>query len=144
DDFKASSRLTLNIGLRYEYEAPVTERFNRSVAHFAFDQPSPVEAQARANYAASPIPEIAPGDFKVRGGLTYVNVNGNPRTYWNPDKLDFLPRFGFAYQLTPRTTLRGGYGIFFDTVGVGKTASIQTGFSQSTPIQASLDGGLTY
>src|SRR2546426_969870 len=36
------------------------------------------------------------------------------------------------------------YGIFFDTVGVGKTSSIQTGFSQSTPIQASLDGGLTY
>ena len=40
--------------------------------------------------------------------------------------------------------LRVGYGIFFDTIGVNKTDSIQTGFSQSTPIQASLDSGLTY
>jgi len=74
DDFKLTSRLTLNIGLRYEYEAPVTERFDRSVAHFAFDQSSPIEAKARANYAASPIPEIAPADFKVPGRLTYVNA----------------------------------------------------------------------
>src|SRR5262249_18326101 len=44
----------------------------------------------------------------------------------------------------PRTTLRGGYGVFFDTVGVNKTAGLQTGFSQVTPIQASLNNGLNY
>ena len=38
-----------------------------------------------------------------------------------------------------RTTLRGGYGIFFDTVGVNKTSGLQAGFSQATPIQASLE-----
>ncbi|MBI4902406.1 MAG: TonB-dependent receptor [Acidobacteria bacterium] len=144
DDWKISRRLTLNLGLRYEYETPVTERFNRSVAHFAFDQASPVAAQAIANYARSPIAELPASQFRVPGGLTYVGVNGNPRTYWTPDKRAFMPRFGFAYLLRQRTTVRGGYGIFYDTVGVNKTSGLQTGFSQSTPIQASLNNGLTY
>jgi len=55
-----------------------------------------------------------------------------------------MPRVGLAYQLTPKTTLRAGAGLFYDTIGVNKTAAIQTGFSQATPIQASLDSGLTY
>jgi hypothetical protein len=144
DDFKVSPKLTLNIGLRYEYETPVTERYNRSVAHFAFDLPSPIASQAQANYALNPIPELPPSQFKVLGGLTYDGVNGNSRPYWESDKRDFMPRFGLAYQVFPKTTLRGGYGVFFDTVGVNKTAGLQTGFSQSTPIQASLNGGLTF
>ena len=144
DDWKVGAKLTLNLGLRYEYEWPVTERFNRSVAHFAFDQPSPIAAQAQANYARSPIPELPPSQFKVNGGLTFAGVGGNPRTYWEADRRDFMPRLGFAYQLAPRTTLRGGYGIFFDTAGVNKTAGQQAGFSQATPIQASINSGLTY
>src|SRR3546814_9734229 len=50
-------RSTLNLGLRYELERPVTERFDRLVAGFAFDASNPIEAQARANYARNPIPE---------------------------------------------------------------------------------------
>src|SRR4051794_21383952 len=144
DDWKVNAKLTLNLGLRYEYEAPVTERFDRSVAHFAFGQTSPIAAQAQANYAKNPLPELPPSQFKVMGGLTFAGAGGNPRTYWEADKADFMPRFGFAYQLAPRTTLRGGYGIFFDTVGVNKTSGQQAGFSQATPIQASLNSGLTF
>jgi hypothetical protein len=144
DDWKITPRLTLNLGLRYEYEAPVTERYDRSVAHFAFDQASPIEAQVRVKYAANPLPELPADQFRVMGGLTFVGVNGNPRTYWEADKADFMPRFGLAYQLFKKTTLRGGYGIFFDTVGVNKTAGLQSGFSQGTPIQASLDSGLSF
>jgi hypothetical protein len=144
DDFKVSKRLTLNVGLRYEYEWPVTERFNRSVAHFAFGQTSPIAAQALANYARSPIPELPVSQFQVTGGLTFAGVGGNPRALWAQDKRDFMPRIGFAYQLSAKTTLRGGYGIFYDTVGVNKTNGIQSGFSQATPIQASLNSGLTF
>ncbi|HUS04668.1 MAG TPA: TonB-dependent receptor [Bryobacteraceae bacterium] len=144
DDLKLTSRLTVNLGLRYEYETPVTERYNRSVAHFAFDQASPIAAQAQANYARNQIPELAVSQFKVMGGLNFAGADGNPRTYWKSDKLDFMPRFGLTYQLFQRTTVRGGYGVFFDTVGVNKTGGLQTGFSQATPIQPSLDSGLSF
>ncbi len=144
DDIKVSHKLTLNLGLRYELESPVTERYNRSVAHFAFDQASPIEAQARANYAKSPIPELPLDQFRVPGGLTFVGVGGNPRTYWQGEKNNFMPRVGLAYQLRPETVLRAGYGMFFDSLGAFKTDAIQTGFSMATPIQPSLDSGLTF
>jgi hypothetical protein len=144
DDFKVSSKLTLNLGLRYELETPLTERFDRLVAGFAGDQSNPIEAQAKANYALSPIPEIPADQFRVRGGLTYVSTGGLGRSPYDGEKNNFQPRIGFAYQLFRNTILRGGYGLFYDTLGVNSNVGIQTGFSQSTPIQASLDSGLTY
>jgi hypothetical protein len=144
DDWKVSPKLVLNLGLRYEYESPITERFNRSVLTFAFGQSSPIEAAARANYAASPIAELPVAQFRVQGGLTFAGVDGNPRQYWRGEKNNLMPRFGIAYQITPKTVFRGGIGLFFDTLGVNKGDSIQTGFSQTTPIQASLDSGLSF
>jgi hypothetical protein len=144
DDFKVSSKLTLNLGLRYELETPLTERFDRLVAGFAGDQSNPIEAQAKANYAKNPIPEISADQFRVLGGLTYVSTGGIGRSPYQGEKNNIQPRIGFAYQLFRDTILRGGYGIFHDTIGVNSNIGIQTGFSQSTPIQASLDSGLTY
>lgn len=144
DDWKITSRLTLNLGLRYEIESPITERFDRSVAQFAFDQSSPIEAQAQANYARNVIPELPLSQFRVRGGLTFANVGGNPRSYWKGEKNNFMPRLGLAYQLLPKTVLRAGYGLFYDSLGTLNTANIQTGFSQSTPIQPTFDNGLSF
>ena len=142
DDFKVSPKLTLNFGLRYEYEGPVTERFDRLVGGFAFDTSNPIEAQARANYTRSPIPELPVDQFRVRGGQLWVSKDS--RSPFRGEKRDFLPRVGLAYQLTPKTALRAGYGIFYDSMGVSTTRAVQTGFSQSTPIQASLDNGLSF
>jgi hypothetical protein len=144
DDFKVSSKLTLNLGLRYELETPLTERFDRLVSSFAFDESNPIEAQARANYARNPIPELPVDQFRVRGGLTFVNTGGIGRSPYPGERNNLQPRIGFAYQLFRDTVLRGGYGLFHDTLGVNSNVGIQTGFSQSTPIQASLDSGLTY
>lgn len=145
DDWKITRKLVVNWGIRYELETPVTERYDRSVAGFAFDQASPIEAAAKANYtSAIAIAELPPSAFRVRGGLTYVGQGGNPRTYWRGERNNFMPRLGIAYSLDKKTVIRTGYGLFFDTLGVNKTDSIATGFSQSTPIQASLDNGITY
>ncbi len=144
DDIKLSNKLTLNLGIRYEKEWPVTERFDRLVGAFDTSASSPIAAQAIANYARNPIPELAPAAFAVKGGLTFVNQNGSSRSPYNGNNGDWLPRSGLAWQLTPRTVIRTGYGVYFGTIGVDTFIPIQSGFSQSTPIQATLDSGVTY
>ncbi|MBL8216463.1 MAG: TonB-dependent receptor [Bryobacterales bacterium] len=144
DDWKVTRRLTINLGLRYELETPVTERFNRLQAGFDETTPNPVDGAARANYARNPIAELPVDRFRALGGLTWVNQNGNGRAPFLGEKNNLMPRIGFAYELSKKTVLRGGYGIFFNTLGVNTILPLQTGFEQSTPIQASLDSGLTY
>jgi hypothetical protein len=144
DDFKVSSRLTLNLGVRYEYETPLVERADRLVGGFMYDEPNPVEAAARANYAAAPIPELPVDRFRARGGLFWVNQNGSGRSPFDGETNNVMPRIGLAYRVTDNTIVRAGYGMYIDTIGVNSTRAIQTGFSQTTPIQASRDEGLTF
>ena len=145
DDWKLSRKLSVNLGLRWERESPMSERYNRAVAQLAFNQSNPLEAQAKINYAASQIPELSLSQFSVKGGLTFAGVNGHSVNYWNGQAGGhFQPRIGLAYQLTPKTILRTGYGIFYGSIGVLYSNTVQTGFSATTPIQASLDNGLTY
>src|SRR5207249_5837123 len=103
DDWRISRKLTLSWGLRYEIPSPMNERFNRSVKGFDFDAASPIEAAVRANYAANPIPQIPVDQFRVRGGLTFPNVNGQSNLLWNTNKKNFMPRLSFAYSITPMT-----------------------------------------
>jgi hypothetical protein len=142
DDWKVTRKLTLNVGLRYEIETPVTERYNRLLAGFDSMTTNPIAAQAQANYARNPIPELPVSAFRVLGGATWVGPNDRS-PYFGPWH-NLLPRAGFAYQLAPKTILRAGYGIYYNTLGVNTILPLQTGFAQSTPIQASLDNGQTY
>jgi len=144
DDWRINSRLTLNAGLRYELESPITERFDRLVAGYDFLTANPIEAQARAAYARSPLPELSAADFRVTGGLTFAGTGGRGRSPFRGEKNNFLPRIGLAYKLGSSTVVRAGYGIYYDSLGVNKTTAQQTGFSQSTPIRASLDNGLSF
>ena len=144
DDWKVSRRLTLNIGLRYEYETAVTERFNRSLRTFDFAAANPVDAEARANYAKSPIPEVPVSAFRSLGGLTFAGAGSQPRALWNPDSNNFAPRIGFAWQLNSKTVIGAGYGLFFGQMGVDRQHVNQGGFSLGTNVVPSLDNGLTF
>lgn len=143
-DWKLTRRLAINTGLRYELESPITERFDRLSAGFAFDEPNPIEAEVRANYEARQIPGLLLENLRVPGGPTFLNARGLGRSPFRAQRMNFMPRFGLAWRLTPATVLRGGYGIYYDSLGVNAQVAIQSGFSQSTPIQASLDNGLTF
>ena len=152
DDWRVNDRLSLNIGLRWEYEGPMTERYDRSVRGFDSAASQAIEAAAVANYTAlynaqaggaNPL-KIAPADFHVRGGLLFANVGGQPRGLYDTPKTDFLPQIGFAYKMGSKTVLRGGYGINYSFLGQRRSDVIQSGFSQNTNLVPTLDSGLTW
>ncbi len=144
DDWKASAKLTVNLGLRYEYEGPTTERFNRSIRGFDGATANPIEAQARANYARSPIAEVSAASFRAPGGLTFPGAGGLPHRLWSGDRNNFAPRIGLAWQWDRRSVVRAGYGIFYDLIGIDRQDVNQGGFNQPTNIVPSLDNGLTF
>lgn len=144
DDWKVGRRLTVNLGLRYEFESPATERFNRSLRGFSRDAVNPIATEALANYARAPIAEVPLSSFRTIGGLTFAGAGGESRGLWRPDKNNFAPRIGFAYLLSKSTVVRGGYGVFFDLLGVDQQDVNQGGFNQSTNLTPSLNNGLTF
>jgi hypothetical protein len=141
DDWKVSRKLTLNLGLRYELENATTDSSNRNTRGFDPTVTLPITSAAQAAYAANPDPSgIPPSQFKVLGGLQFASSQN--RGFWNTDKNNLQPRAGFAYQLTEKTVLRGGWGIY--TVPNIIFGNQQDGFSQSTPLTVSNDKGLTF
>ncbi len=127
DDWKVTNRLTLNLGLRWEYEGPTKDRRNV----FPNFDPSITNALAA--------PAGMPG---LKGGYTFVGANGIPNGLTDPSHKNFGPRLGFAYQFDPKTVIRGGYGIsYIPTFGPGGTAA-GAGFSTTTTMVTSIDGGL--
>jgi hypothetical protein len=145
DDWRASAKLTLTLGVRYEYQGPVTERYNRAVGGVDPTGTLPISQQVEANYAANPIPELPASQFLVQGGLLFAGAGGQPRGLWQPDRDNFAPRVGFAYNPLKNTVVRGGYGIYFVPTGAfAQDVPIQTGFSQSTFMTPSVNGGQTF
>ncbi len=141
DDWRISNALSLNIGLRYEKETGVVERFNRALAGFDFTSANSVTKAAKAAYAASPIPEAPAAQFNPAGGPVYATPQH--RNTYSTASNGLSPRFGFAWKpaLLGKTVVRGGFGVFFQPYGAGTV--YQPGFSQSTPMVVTQDGYLT-
>jgi hypothetical protein len=139
DDFKVTPKLTLNLGLRYELLLGTTERYNRSLLGFDESVASPIEAAAKAAYAASPIPELPVSSFNVKGGLFYATPQqrGNVVTDWK----SIGPRIGLAYRVLPKTVLRTGFGMFYSVWWQPFVRA--TGFVATTTMLNSIDGNLT-
>jgi hypothetical protein len=126
DDWKIARRLTLNLGLRWDYEAPAAERFNRMIRGFAFDQASPIASRVQG--------------LALKGGLVYAGTSGNDRQAFQRDLNNIQPRIGAAFKLNSKTVLRGGYGLVY--LGQNATGPT-TGYSRSTGIINTADGGQT-
>ena len=139
DDWKVFDRLTLNLGMRFEHEGPIMERYNHGDSGFDPNVASPVAAQAAANYAASPVSQLA--QLNVRGGLGFLGANGAPAGYLNVPSLYYEPRFGAAYRISNRIVWRGGYGIF---IAPNNNSNFPlTGYSLTTQMITSLNNNLT-
>lgn len=132
DDWKITSRLTLNLGIRWDFNEPQTERHNR--ADYAFDTTDVNPVDSQINHT------LMPNGEAVKGGMTFLGVNGAPRTLYSLVKTNIQPRFGFSYAVSDRTVLRGGFGEMFSNPTPGGNL---TGFSATTQYIASNDGGKT-
>ncbi|MBI2685745.1 MAG: carboxypeptidase regulatory-like domain-containing protein [Acidobacteria bacterium] len=143
DSWRINSKLTLNLGLRMEYERGATERYNRMIATFDPTLNVPIAAAAQAAYAQNPVAELPASQFIIKGGNTFAGVDGRPRQLYQ-NQLMWLPRVGAAYQLNSKTVVRGGYGIFYDTINVLNFGPDQAGFSRSTGSIITTDFGQTW
>ena len=133
DSWKVSPKLTLTLGLRYELDIPRTERFNR---YGVFDPT-----------AASPLVGKVPvnaffNSNDLKGAVNFVTADN--RRQVPIDKNNFGPRFGFAYNITPKTVIRGAYGISYSPSAyqaAGHTGSSgMIGFRTASQSVVSLDG----
>jgi hypothetical protein len=119
DDWRIAPKLTLNLGLRYEFETPRTERYDRATRGF--------DRNVAYNL----------GDIPVRGGLVFANTDGLPRGIYDRDTNNFAPRIGIAWSVTPGTVIRSGYALNYVPV-VGSVDAV--GYSVTTPMVVSANG----
>jgi len=123
DDWKASRKLTLNLGLRYEIQTAPTERSNAQ-EYFDFTATNPISSAV---------------GFKVPGEIAY-NTSSN-RGLYHTQYTNFAPRVGLAYQVMPKLVARAGFGIFYVPDYYNQGPNL--GYTQPTPWVTSLDGGIT-
>lgn len=122
DDWRINSRLTFNLGLRWDVETPLTERYNRQNDGFAFGAVSPLQV---------------PG-YSLTGGLLFTS--GSNRTPFASDFNNVQPRIGAAFKVNDKTVVRGGFGVYYlPTFDTG----YNNGFAVTTPYTASNDGNAT-
>jgi hypothetical protein len=124
DDFRVSSKFTLNYGLRVEHETGLQEEENRFTVGFD-----------RTLNPGGALGAITVNGNPVRGGLMYAGVNGNPTEQGNQPAAKFSPRVGFVYSMNPKTVLRGGYGVYqapWNYAFLGAANYGQIGYSQNT------------
>jgi Carboxypeptidase regulatory-like domain len=124
DDWKATRKLTLNLGIRYDIQTAPVDRFNR-LSYFNPTATNPIATAANTT---------APGE------LQFVS-SGNPQVYDTPYN-NFAPRLGFAYQAASKLVMRGGFGMFYiPSMEFGDYQGLTlNGFSQTTPYVGTIDG----
>jgi hypothetical protein len=121
DDLKVSSKLTLNLGFRYEIQMPPTARHNEQ-AYFDLNALNPISVAA---------------GMPVYGETVY-NSSGN-RFLYQKNMDDIAPRIGFAYNFLPKLVVRGGYGVYYARNFYGGNGP-DPGYSTSTAWTSSPDG----
>jgi hypothetical protein len=138
-------RLTVNAGLRFEYETGVTEKDGHMIVGFDETAKLAITDAAQAAYLASGLQNQAgmPATLSVLGGPIYANAAGQSGAAYKSRAM-WMPRAGASYLLGDRTVLKGGYGLYYDTLNAADYAAAQAGYSVTTTSTISDDLGRTF
>jgi hypothetical protein len=121
DDWKVNRKLTLNLGLRWDYQPGSTERYNRQ-QWFNFTAANPISQKV---------------GFTVPGEIVFAG-DGNGRDAFNAQYTNFAPRIGLAYQAMNKLVVRAGFGLFYlQSYQLGPSSD---GYTASTPYVGTVDG----
>jgi hypothetical protein len=131
DDWRVMSKLTLNLGLRWDYESPETERHNK--AAIGFDSLTPIMDYQYINNNTH-----ASNWTTLHGGLLYATPSN--RVAFHPDWLIVQPRLGLAYQITNKLVFRGGWGLQASATALFPPAG---DYNATSTYKASLDNNQT-
>jgi hypothetical protein len=131
DDWRITKKLTLNLGLRYDFDIPRTERFNRE-DWWDPSAPSPLAGKLSG----------VPSQFIDLKGA-YKFVDGSNRSPFDGDYNNIQPRIGFAFALNNKTAIRGGYGIFYSVNRDVVKGEVGYGWRSGSSVQWSRDSDLT-
>ncbi|HML16854.1 MAG TPA: TonB-dependent receptor, partial [Bryobacteraceae bacterium] len=132
DDIRLTNKLTINVGVRYEYESGEQEKYGNLLVNFSQTSLNPIQAYLPASSGV-----LAYGAPGIEG------QNGNPSACCSPLKDKFGPRAGFAYQINDKTTFRGGWGMFWAPTYFSLDTQYSPGLAQTTPYAASADSNAT-
>jgi hypothetical protein len=117
DDYRVTDRLTLNMGLRYEY-SPWLDGYKGQVGTF-----DPTQAKPIIVSGSGPVPDLtaqpaAPSAYQYFGKYIQTSSEAHlPLNLTYPDKLQFAPRVGLSYAMDSKTVLRAGFGMFYEPEG---------------------------
>ncbi len=138
-------RFTLNAGLRFEYETGVREDDNHMIVGWDPTAKNSITDAAQAAYLASGLQNQAgmPATLSVVGGPIYATDSGTSGLGY-PAQAMWMPRVSGAYQLGDRTVIKGGYGLYYDTLNASDYLAAQNGYSVTTTSTISDDLGRTF
>jgi len=124
DDWKVTSKLTLNLGLRYDFDVPRWETLDRQ-SYWDLNAQSPVRVQG----------------YDTRGVFKFTDKNR--RSPFDSDMNNWQPRIGLAYAVTPKLAIRSGYGLFYQLSRATVFGHTGSGFVVNSNPTFSLDSNAT-
>ena len=128
DDFRLTPKVTINFGIRWERETGLMEQKNQLIVGFDRNALNSIST-------ASAVP--------TRGAVEFAGLNGYKTSTGNPNMNKLAPRIGIAYQFDPKTTIRGGYGIYWAPAFAYGSPYMAEGFTATTTATTTNDSGAT-
>ena len=129
DSYKLSQKLTVDLGVRWDYVTPVWEAHNHGAALNPYTHVLNIPGYKGTFPTAT--------QNQINAGIITLNTNANRYFGIQPDYHDFGPRVGFSYLTTPTTVFRAGYGLYYGPEQLGPFGEPSPGFSTPFLLQDS-------